>query len=346
VKVPQAHVDVIQRAYTVLLHFIQNLHVQRKREFFRRFDGMRYVGYAQDNGREWLQLRSRCGDISWPSVPELDTWVSCMHEKLADKDSVPDDQCEQRRRSPMASGLMLSTFDASSVGEVDVSSIGFCKNSLVDSTELLEVVSRELWQCVGESLGMDPDYAKSLPDDANCKFGASVHRLFVYKDRNPASGQGGSYNGGLASGNHSDMGLLTVAPRSTHAALELVSPYSQEVMNPEDVLADDEWLVFSGETLSFLSGGLLRAPLHRVPWVSRAANETRRCSMPFFLRAAPSAELIPIDRQFESNDSRFTTPLLFPPSSLPSMTCRRFMSTHSLGARPYRPFHVSGGGDF
>ena len=49
-----------------------------------------------------------------------------------------------------------------------------------------------------------------------------------------------------------------------------------------------ELIVFAGETLAFLTGGRIRAPVH---YVDERFPGKPRISMPFFLRAKPEAEL-------------------------------------------------------
>jgi isopenicillin N synthase-like dioxygenase len=113
------------------------------------------------------------------------------------------------------------------------------------------------------------------------------------------------------------MGLITLAPPSTIAALELLDPVDGQLHDPEAELGDEtEWLLFAGETLAFLTGGQLHAPLHRVPWVERGSRPAR-CATPFFLRAAPWA-------------------VLTDPTGSIEITCRQLMERHCAARRPWR----------
>eukprot|EP00811_Abedinium_folium_P020702 NODE_2969_length_2114_cov_3.300956.p1 GENE.NODE_2969_length_2114_cov_3.300956~~NODE_2969_length_2114_cov_3.300956.p1 ORF type:complete len:512 (-),score=143.13 NODE_2969_length_2114_cov_3.300956:326-1861(-) len=152
---------------------------------------------------------------------------------------------------------------------------------------------------------------EELLDDEDDVFGASVMRAFLYKDPPP-----GARANGAASAYHADMGIVTVAPCSTIPSLELQSPAGGATCHPEDALGPQRWLVFGGETLGFLTGGACPAPIHRVPWVARG-DRPRRISMPFFLRAAPRAQLVA------------------QPSGI-SLSCRALMERHSTGLRPWR----------
>jgi hypothetical protein len=73
-------------------------------------------------------------------------------------------------------------------------------------------------------------------------FGGSVQRFFRLKD-NPR----GRIN--YKSFPHADMGILTVAPRASSPALELVTPMGS-TSRPEENLKDSECVVFGGEKRS------------------------------------------------------------------------------------------------
>ena len=88
--------------------------------------------------------------------------------------------------------------------------------------------------------------------------------------------------------------------------------------HPEDGRAPDEWVVFVGEQMSFLTGGALQAPIHGVPAVRAAPEATSslvRCASPFFLRAAPSAVMT---------------------GEPGALSCRELMEQHIIGLRPWR----------
>ena len=108
-----------------------------------------------------------------------------------------------------------------------------------------------------------------------------------------------------ASTAHADMGLLTLSPASTIPALHLLHPDTHVILQPEQGLTENEWVLFSGETLSFLTGGALQAPIHSVPHIDRRDVQSRlglavppplRRSMPLFLRADPDVYLCPVNK--------------------------------------------------
>jgi len=146
-------------------------------------------------------------------------------------------------------------------------------------------------------------------------YGPSVMRFFMYHDA-PRGVKPGNANSS-ASSHHADMGLLTVAPPSTIPALELWAD-SGSLDKPESTLQPQEWIVFAGETLGYLTSGAVRAPIHRVPWVDHSTVEVPRMSMPFFLRADPNMHLTAL-------------------TSGKRMTCQQLMTDHIVsGSRPWR----------
>jgi len=157
-------------------------------------------------------------------------------------------------------------------------------------------------------------------DGGSSSFGSSVMRIFRYKDAPPSARPGAA-----ASGVHADMGLVTVAPVSTIPALQLLDPRTGRTHHPEKDLPPSSWIVFAGETLGFLTGGKIGAPLHMVPYVDRSGG-AHRYSAPFFLRAGPETVLVPTD-------------------SSRAMTCRSLMQRHSVGLRPWR-LPNAGNGDW
>ena len=131
----------------------------------------------------------------------------------------------------------------------------------------------------------------SAPEgDPSQPCGSSVWRVFMYDNDASVDVQSlrpHQYN------YHADMGLLTVAPPSTWPSLFLHHPATGCVLQPERNLRPDEFIVFAGETLSFLSQGLLPAVLHGVPPVN--APGPKRCSCPFFQRVSVHAQLRDVD---------------------------------------------------
>lgn len=52
-------------------------------------------------------------------------------------------------------------------------------------------------------------------------------------------------------------------------ALHLLHPKTGITRKPEDGLQTNEWVLLAGETLQFLTGGAIQAPIHSVPFVDR-----------------------------------------------------------------------------
>eukprot|EP00746_Dinoflagellata_sp_MGD_P047625 gnl/MRDRNA2_/MRDRNA2_217558_c0_seq1.p1 gnl/MRDRNA2_/MRDRNA2_217558_c0~~gnl/MRDRNA2_/MRDRNA2_217558_c0_seq1.p1 ORF type:complete len:378 (-),score=54.34 gnl/MRDRNA2_/MRDRNA2_217558_c0_seq1:72-1127(-) len=184
-------------------------------------------------------------------------------------------------------------------------------------------ILKAILKIIGHPHGEDVDTLLQTDKDT---FGASVLRYLVYRDQ-PESDEGVLCDivRGSASRPHADVGLITLAPRSSIPALELVNPYTGQYEYPETMLGESHWLVFAGETLSFLTGGAIQAPIHRVPWVQRDC-ELARVSAPLFIRASPDALLIP-----ECNGEK--------------MTGKDFLEQHAVGLRPWR-LGVLEGNDF
>ncbi|GMH99819.1 hypothetical protein TrVE_jg2117 [Triparma verrucosa] len=164
---------------------------------------------------------------------------------------------------------------------------------------ILSKILKALWADEAErpSIGSLLDAPGGEAEDA---FGGSVQRFFRLKDNSRVVN--------YRSLPHADMGILTVAPRASNPALELVTPMGS-TCRPEEILKDSECVVFAGETLAFLSRGKVQAPIH---WVPVSNGVGGRCSAPFFLRASPNAVL---------NDE---------------MTTREFCEKHAVGPRPWR----------
>jgi hypothetical protein len=158
---------------------------------------------------------------------------------------------------------------------------------------------------------------------------------------------------------------------STLPALELINPHTHQVHHPEGIsnvvqetdaaepkTVDDyrDWVVFSGETLAYLTSGYLPAPIHSVPFLQYkegTESELRR-SMPMFLRADPHAILRPrvitVDHCAKStndlvgDDSGNGNGKVFTSSSRgDSLTGQSFTVHHAIGLRPWR---LGTGGDY
>jgi len=259
-------VQAMQASFGATRRLVADVSNEDKSFWKTRFDGPRYVGFATDGGREWLQMRT--GAMTWPST------ILPLKESFELAFQAIDDVARQ------ACTAVLQHYKLSESNPLD---------TLLDG-----------------------------PAEKKDAFGASVMRFFAYRENTGPNGREGSWG----SSPHADMGLLTVSSPSTMPALELWNPRTLQRQTPESHLKEHEWLVFPGETLAFLTGGALSAPIHGVPArVENADTFTgRRCSAPFFLRAAPEAVL---------------TPLIS--DELPgTLTCRDFTMKHAVGLRPWR----------
>eukprot|EP01041_Mallomonas_annulata_P012460 gene12460-26210_t len=361
IKIPKEYINIINKAYISIISMFENISIQEKKTFFLKFDRQRYVGYTQDIGREWLQLRSEYRRRSNDN--------NCFN---SENEISSDINNNTNNNNNNVIWPVITKLD----------------EDLYNRLEEAQKVSTELWDVIAtQYLGYSNTYTHSILNDtnnntttsSNINYGSSVHRIFVYKDKLPSK---------------------DIKKNAT----KLLHPYTQEIMYPENNLQEDEWLLFTGETLSYMTGGIFRAPLHRVPFVDcnncvssttatvgleqQSQPQKRRCSMPFFLRAAPNALLRPrtmnncpkntITSSVRSANN-FTTvcnnmrmrnsddvcnnddivnncnsissyyyvnedSCVFSPSTeVPPMSCRRLMESHIVGDRPWR---LQRGGDF
>lgn len=149
-------------------------------------------------------------------------------------------------------------------------------------------VAHRVWESLVPQLGLSGCQACSTENilgKRGDRFGPSVMVGYVYKNFAPGlehGGTAGKDDFGLlkdATGIHADSGLLTVASAASTPGLDMWNPWTGALDHPEVGLPPNEWLVFAGETLGFMTGGEVRAAIHKVPWV-----EGSRVSMPYFLR--------------------------------------------------------------
>ena len=282
ISVDDAAAATITRAYNSVLLFHNKVSLRDKKHTFERFDGDRYIGWTRDYSREWLQMRvSRKPDgnsgvnLRWP-------------------ESFPKEH----------------------------------RDNLAAATVLLTTVTENIFVEIGVQLKLGSrKYLRSLctgRDKGKGAVGSSVCRQFVYLDQRPPKQKTEPSSATddvhvrtaplvprSASGAHADMGLLTLSPCSTIPALNLLNPYSHDMMYPEQGLGSNEWVLFAGETLSFLTGGAVQAPIHSVPQIDRwnlkqvrvegpgsgsgaTGPPPLRRSMPLFLRADPEMHLFPL----------------------------------------------------
>ncbi|TYZ64495.1 hypothetical protein PybrP1_000135 [[Pythium] brassicae (nom. inval.)] len=245
----------------------------------------RYVGFSSDRNREYLQLRRPVAKSGMP-------W-------------------------PPAYFAENAAFAA----------------QMLELLELLDGVARDCMRAVCDVLNLDerwvldellddltPAPATAPPDavrDRSNQYGPSVLRIYNY--RNKARPDAAPLHPDDHScGVHADLGLVTVSPVATVPGLQM---WNFDRMAWSDVEEDAQAIhfsVFAGETLGFLTNGLICAPLHRVPAVVVADESSRRMSMPYFLRARPQQVL---------------NPRAAPAAQL---TCRDFMEERVFPSRPWR----------
>jgi len=150
-----------------------------------------------------------------------------------------------------------------------------------------------------------------LLDDKNFKssFGAPTLRMFLYDDESAPSRTYGKF----ASNIHCDKGLFTLAPRSTAPAIEMWHPLTHQRLFPEHNVLPNEWLIFPGEAMGYMTSGRIPGNVHRVAWTKKASpTDPPRMAMPMFLRAEPGALL-----------------------TRTGLSNRELMERHSVGKRPY-----------
>jgi isopenicillin N synthase-like dioxygenase len=90
---------------------------------------------------------------------------------------------------------------------------------------------------------------------------------------------------------HTDSGLLTVAPKATANALEVLERSDLTWTPVEEGLEEGDVLVFAGETLSRVCNNYFPSLLHRPAARRMSVGAQARLSAPFFLRARPDAVL-------------------------------------------------------
>jgi hypothetical protein len=218
----------------------------------------RFVGFASDRNREYVQLRrpiAASGTV-WPPAHFVDD-----------------------KEEPFA-------------------------HEMLALLNLLDNLGRDCMCAVCDVLNMDPDWVlnelledttppPSSPDEVTTvdkayQYGPSVLRVYNYRNKGANAHPDDS-----SCAVHADLGLLTVSPVATVPGLQM---WNLDRMMWTDVEADaapTHFSVFAGETLGFLTHGVIKAPLHRVPPISVESEAQRRMSMPYFLRTRPETVLNP-----------------------------------------------------
>ncbi|OQS05461.1 hypothetical protein THRCLA_02412 [Thraustotheca clavata] len=249
----------------------------------------RYVGFSVDPTREYLQMRrplNKSGTV-WPRP----YFVDAKQEEFANQ---------------MLELLNLLNNIGRDCMEAVCSILNMDKNWMFN--ELLD-----------ETTPPPSDQSQVTKTDLTCRYGASVLRIYNYKNKKCEFTDPKRLDINMSCGSHADLGLVTVSPCATVPGLQM---WNLERMLWTDVENDAQpihFSVFAGETLAYITNGLIPAPLHRVPATVVEDELERRMSMPYFLRAQPQAIL---------NPNR--------PSGVAPLTCRDFMEDVVFKKRPWR----------
>ncbi|ETW03829.1 hypothetical protein H310_05186 [Aphanomyces invadans] len=251
----------------------------------------RYVGFSCDPNREYLQLRHplRSAGTVWPRP--------YFHEK---------------NQTEFASNMLTLLKFLDGIGRDCMEAI--CAVLNVDRSFVFD----DLLDDVSPPPATE---AEVTATNESCRYGASVLRVYNYRNKKEAVDQSPSARMDLhmSCGSHADLGLVTVSPCATLPGLQM---WNLDRMLWTDVESDASTLhfsVFAGETLGYITNGLIQAPLHRVPATVVEDEATRRMSMPYFLRARPQACL---------NPTR--------PKDVPPLTVRDLMEERIFKTRPWR----------
>jgi len=319
ISVDDSAAKKISEAYEALLRF-HAIPVEEKKKSFKKFDGDRYIGWTKDRAREWIQMRTEYPDndgLLWPAG------------------------CTADDRESMVAAVKFLTLAAEEIFEEIGVSIG------IGSRNYLRSIFRPGPQGLQGDLikeeqgihlnGTSPSSSKQTGTlsteeegvnmNRSSSLGSSVCRLFVYLDREEIKNISKNVSQtpplkqvfipAAVSGAHADMGLLTLSPASTIPSLNLIHPDTHHVVYPEQGLAANECILFAGETLSYLTAGVIQAPIHSVPYINRKIETNEdinngsigssicplRRSMPLFLRALPDAYLHPLSESYMNSTS-------------------------------------------
>eukprot|EP01012_Entosiphon_sulcatum_P052205 TRINITY_DN71742_c0_g1_i1.p1 TRINITY_DN71742_c0_g1~~TRINITY_DN71742_c0_g1_i1.p1 ORF type:complete len:478 (+),score=40.84 TRINITY_DN71742_c0_g1_i1:46-1434(+) len=100
-------------------------------------------------------------------------------------------------------------------------------------------------------------------------------------------------------GIHTDLGLVTAAPRATVAGLYLLDQVMNDWLLAENLLQPDQVIVFAGSLLGQMSHGYFRPLLHRAVYPAVSP----RLSLVYFLRGFPLAPLPGVDTEPDEEDA-------------------------------------------
>jgi hypothetical protein len=274
------------------------------------FDEGRYVGLSHDNGRTFINWREGCEGAGGQAI--------VMHDCTGTEQQRASDGCGNDDV-----GSMLWPADAEAQRRDLATAHEMCFRASEDILAVVlsrvpchpgTTVASLLRPAVTVRSTTDDRAAELLHDARETAYGSSVQRFLMTRDKPPESAPTS-----FSSGQHADMGILTLGPLSTHPALEIVDRATGSVVDAEAGLSAPlgDCVLLAGETLEFVTGGAVKACIHRVPWVDRQQDAPPRRSAPFFLRAHPAARLRHPKAQLD-------------------MSCRELMELHVLSFRPWR----------
>ena len=318
ISVDDVATRTIAKAFAALLRFQEDTSVADKRNTFDRIDGERYIGWTKDAAREWLQMRvisdaaGRSVPLRWPesfapedrsAIEDAVALLSVLAGNIFEEIGVLLKLGSRAYLRSLCWGAPVSGLGEHGVSSAHVGS-SVCRQ-FVYLDNLAAPVERENDTATQtQTQTQSQSQTQSPTGAADSKSRSAAHSESVRKSSDWQPTQN-VFIPAAASGCHADMGLITLSPCSTIPALNMLHPATHDVLYPEEGLRPNEWVLFAGETLSFLSAGAIEAPLHSVPHINRETLRTvdgsdcqtippMRRSMPFFLRADPEAFLHPV----------------------------------------------------
>jgi isopenicillin N synthase-like dioxygenase len=138
---------------------------------------------------------------------------------------------------------------------------------------LCSSMGERIMGALARGLFIDPSkFVDELLDSHDAPLSSTIFRFFHYYNTGPQCG----------CQVHTDIGVVTLIPASSFAALEVMDFESFEWYNFEQPLHPNDVMVLCGETLERLSAYYYRAVVHRVTPLPQ-----ERYSLVFLMRARP-----------------------------------------------------------
>ena len=171
------------------------------------------------------------------------------------------------------------------------------RSTATSAYDCLHAVATQALEALLLALGMDADAVHAVLDpSSSC---ATLPGRAVVPPGATAADAGASHTalriwsyapGAQPTDWHCDNTLLTLGVKGSARGLR-VRTLDGRLLCPEEGLADDQVVLYLGDSLSYLSGGRVLPLMHEV--VPPSAGAPPRLSMPFFLRARRDALLRP-----------------------------------------------------